>query len=259
MTVHWKCEVTGDMQSHNGCRFTQIDIHNQFKGIQFSQSSFCGAWKYLNHIIKSDHFRYSECSTSRIAWCILHSCMSYYQQYIFIWMFRIDVSERLFPKICHYDFIQSLDSSVVSIVVPNWVCNDVGCCTSIDFTRFSSVESIEIGDHCYAYVETFRIEGLKRLKCLKIGKYSFTQHKNESGSLPSKSFHIVNCESLKSIEIGIYSFSDFGGEFELKKLKSLQSLNIGVVNDISSNFSECSFVIRGNGVLWASHHQIFPG
>ena len=45
----------------------------------------------------------------------------------------------------------------------------------------------------------------------------------------SKSFHILNCESLESIQIGPKSFSDFGGDFELKNLPQLQSIQIGTI------------------------------
>ncbi|CBK22599.2 uncharacterized protein [Blastocystis hominis] len=60
----------------------------------------------------------------------------------------------------------------------------------------------------------------------------------------SKSFHILNCESLESIQIGRYSFGDFGGEFELKNLPQLQSIQIGTIGSSSSNFYGSSFVIR---------------
>ena len=61
----------------------------------------------------------------------------------------------------------------------------------------------------------------------------------------SKSFHILNCESLEWIEIGRYSFSDFAGEFELKNLPQLQSIQIGEIGNYSRNFYYSSFVIRG--------------
>ena len=90
------------------------------------------------------------------------------------------------------------------------------------------------------------MDGLNQLKSLRIGKNSFTQIKNWYGNDRSKSFHILNCESLKSIEIGDSSFSDFGGEFELKNLPSLQSIKIGKIgNDGSFNFYYGSFVVRG--------------
>ena len=130
------------------------------------------------------------------------------------------------------------------MIVPNWTCNDNDY-TIFDFSRFTQVESIKIGDDCFASVQTFKIEGLNRLKSIKIGNNSFTEKKNSDGSNKSKSFHILNCESLKSIQIGEYSFSDFAGEFELKNLPQLQSIQIGTIGSESKNFYNGSFVIRG--------------
>ena len=107
------------------------------------------------------------------------------------------------------------------------------------------VKSIEIGDDCFGSVQTFKIDGLDRLKTIKIGINSFTQKKNSSGNDESKSFHILNCESLESIQIGEYSFSDFGGDFELKNCPQLKSIQIGTIGSASFNFRYCSFVIRG--------------
>ena len=96
------------------------------------------------------------------------------------------------------------------------------------------------------------MDGLNQLKSLKIGINSFTQVKqsnwdDDKANNQSKSFHILNCESLESIEIDEYSFSDFGGQFELKNLPQLQSIQIGTIDSIwsSYNFFYSSFVIRG--------------
>ena len=139
-----------------------------------------------------------------------------------------------------------IDSSITSIIIPNWTCNDIDY-TLFDFSRFSIIESIEIGDECFGSVKTFEIDGLNRLKTIKIGKKSFTQNKNGSGNNESKSFHILNCESLESIQIGEYSFSDFAGDFELKNLPQLQSIQIGTIGSWSDSYNFChsSFVIRG--------------
>ena len=98
-------------------------------------------------------------------------------------------------------------------------------------------------DRCYSKVKTFRIDGLNRLRTLIIGNNSFTQNSYVNDT--SKSFHILNCESLKSIQIGHYSFSDFGGDFELKNLPQLQSIQIGTIGRESHNFYYSSFEIRG--------------
>ena len=138
-----------------------------------------------------------------------------------------------------------MDSSITSIIIPDWTCNDIDY-IMLDFSRFTLVESIEIGDDCFGSVETFQIDGLNRLQTIKIGNNSFTNKKNRLGNDDSsKSFHILNCESLESIHIDADSFSDFGGEFELKNLPQLLSIQIGSVLGVSNNFYNSSFVIRG--------------
>ena len=108
-----------------------------------------------------------------------------------------------------------------------------------------NLESIEIGNECFKSVQTFKIDGLNRLKIIKIGNNSFTQYKNTYGGNESKSFHILNCGSLESIDIGEFSFSDFAGDFELKNLPQLQSIQIGAIESDSYNFYHSSFIIRG--------------
>ena len=75
------------------------------------------------------------------------------------------------------------------------------------------------------------------------------------GNNQSKSFHILNCESLESIQIGDYSFSDFAGEFELKNLPQLQSIQIGAIESYSGNFYNSSFVIGGIDNLNSTVHD----
>ena len=120
------------------------------------------------------------------------------------------------------------------------------CLRNIDY-----FEAVEIVSDRFESVKAFRIDGLNRLKTLKIGNNSFTQVKQadwkrlsydeavQKCKLP-KSFHILNCESLESIEIGEYSFSDFGGDLELKNLPKLQSIKFD-----KNNFFASSFMIRG--------------
>ena len=106
-----------------------------------------------------------------------------------------------------------MDLFLSSVIIPDLTCNDIDY-TIFDFSRFTQVESIEIGNNCFAFVQTFKIKRLNRLKTIKIGINSFTQLKqgewnSNKANKQSKSFHILNCESLESIQIGEYSFSDF--------------------------------------------------
>ena len=164
-------------------------------------------------------------------------------------IFIIDVSNLLtqyLPQITHpCNFIESIPSNI-SIILPNWTCNDFNY-TVFDFSRFSNVESIEIGDDSFYSVQTFRIDGLSKLQTLKIGKNSFSDRKGTFGASISmeKSFHVLNCESLTLIDIGENSFSDYGSEFELRNLPSLQFLKIGERANLAFSFNTCSFIVRG--------------
>ena len=191
-------------------------------------------------------FRYSKSSKCQATQFIPMGSIEINFEYCLIDLISfIDISTQLrntVPISCYE--IQSLNSAITSIIIPNWSCNDYNY-TIFDFSRFSIVESIEIGNGCFGPVKTFKIDGLNRLRTIKIGNNSFTQKKNSYGNNSSKSFHILNCESLKSIEIGEYSFNDYAGDFELKNLPHLQSIQIGTIKSISCNFWCSSFVIRG--------------
>ena len=166
----------------------------------------------------------------------------------------LDVNESLFANY-GIDYIESLDSNITSLILPNWSCNDVNY-TIFDISRFTLLESLEIGNDSFGSIESFLINDLPNLRNLKIGSNSFTQIKavdwnsdvkraSEAAKNESKSFHILNCESLESIEIGDYSFLDFGGEFELSNLKSLRSIKIEFENKRGTSFVWSSFIIRG--------------
>ena len=130
--------------------------------------------------------------------------------------------------------IESFDSNITSIQISNYSINNEND-TTFNFSRFSVLEELVIGNDCYSNVELFKIDGLNELKLLKIGMKSFT--KNYYGNDKSRSFHILNCIELESIEIGECSFRDYGGGFELRNLPKLTTIKID-----SHNFKYSSFV-----------------
>ena len=139
-------------------------------------------------------------------------------------------------------FYQS--EAVTDLVISNNLCNDYTA-SIIDFTHYTNLESVEIGDSNFQHVSEFVIDGFDELKSLKIGENSFTRSINSYGDDTSRSFSILNCIKLESIEIGIYSFSDYGGEFELKNLPKLSTIIIGEIGVGSYNFYYSSFVLKG--------------
>ena len=140
--------------------------------------------------------------------------------------------------------IESFDSNTTSIQISNYSINNKNY-SIFDFSRFTLLEELIIGDDCYEYVELFNIDGLNELKSLKIGMNSFTMEKNSWGNNRNRSFAILNCIELESIEIGHHSFSDYGGRFELKNLPKLSTIKIGEIGKVSRNFYYSSVVIEG--------------
>ena len=140
--------------------------------------------------------------------------------------------------------VGEIDSNVTSILIPILSINMVDY-TVFNFSRFTLLEELEIGNDCFMYVNSFMIDGLTELKSLKIGMNSFTTNKFGYGNNPSRFFQISNCDELESIEIGQYSFSDYGGLFELKNLPKLSTIKIGEIGSTSLNFYYSSFVIKG--------------
>ena len=132
--------------------------------------------------------------------------------------------------------LSDVNLQVTDLTISSNYGNDLN---ALDLNRFKWLRSIEIGDDCFGSVQTFQIKGLNRLKTIKIGINSFTQVK----STDKWDSNMAN--NLESIQIGEYSFSDFGGEFELKNLPQLQSIQIGTIGSWSCNFFNSSFVIRG--------------
>ena len=140
--------------------------------------------------------------------------------------------------------ILSINVNIKSITISNNSCNDSNY-TIFNFSRFTKLEELIIGDECFMYVNKFIIDGLNELKSLKIGMKSFTKEKGSHGNDSSRSFSILNCVELESIEIGEYSFSDYSGGFKLINLPKLSTIKIGEIGSSSSNFYFSSFVIKG--------------
>ena len=148
-----------------------------------------------------------------------------------------------------YSDIELLESNITSIQIPDYSINNENY-TVFNFSRFSLLEELEIGNDCFENVELFKIDGLNELKSLKIGINSFTKKKNRYGKNTSRSFHLINCDELESIEIGRYSFSDYAGEFELKNLPKLSTIKIGEIGSESRNFHELPvFMLQGSRIV----------
>ena len=62
--------------------------------------------------------------------------------------------------------LKAMDLKVTELVISSNSCNNV---RMLNLNKFEWLQSIEIGDDCFRSVKTFKIDGLSRLKTIKIG------------------------------------------------------------------------------------------
>ena len=116
----------------------------------------------------------------------------------------------------------------------------------VDLTEYPNLEKIVIGSYCFSDVEKCVIGKLPKLKSIRIGGNSFTQHAN--ADIPSEfresAFTVYDTPVLESIVIDCYSFNDFS-HFTLEDAPVLDSIQIGRIGYESSNFMNCDLQLCG--------------
>lgn len=129
----------------------------------------------------------------------------------------------------------SIPLDVNRIIVSSNSLN-VNSFTTMDFSDYSSLRMIEIGNECGMYVTSVKITGLNSLKSVRIGKNSFT---TEKGSYSSERnaigvFQLKDCPKVKSLEIGLFSFSSYK-QCLIANVVTLESIKMGDWDNIDSN------------------------
>ena len=135
----------------------------------------------------------------------------------------------------------SLDSTVVQIIIDNGV--SAPSFRVLNVTRFSKLESLEIGDHCFTFVDEFKMIGMSELESVEIGMNSFTKKKNGYGQDPNRHFYLKNCPKLKSLKMGRYSFSDYR-VIEIENVDALEVIEMGELNKLSFSFWHASLELK---------------
>ena len=140
-------------------------------------------------------------------------------------MYYVDVPESLFPQLTQIDYLKQIDPHITSMVIPRNVCNYDGS-SSFDLSTFSRLKWIIIGENNFYSVQTFRIDGLQRLRRLVVKNNSFAYIINTTNQNDKRIFHISNCELLSSIEIGNECFESVK-TFKIDGLNRLKTIIIG--------------------------------
>ena len=105
-----------------------------------------------------------------------------------------------------------------------------------------------MGDYCFTETEEMRLIGLNQLESVVIGKWcfysvSYDADKNEMN--PDRHFYLKNCERLRELKIGCKAFMDYS-VCEIENVPSLEVIEIGELNEVSSNFLYASLELKSD-------------
>ena len=129
---------------------------------------------------------------------------------------------------------------MTKIIVDNGV-SESGL-TELDLTRFSQLKRLDIGDHCFSYVDELKLIGMNELESVVIGENSFMKNENSYGN-SNRHFYLKNCPKLKSLKMGRYSFSDYS-VIEIETVNALEVIEMGAVGQLGYSFYYASLELK---------------
>ena len=130
-----------------------------------------------------------------------------------------------------------LHSRVEELIVKDKSCNGKEW-KSLDLSLLSKLKKLTVGDECFNEVETVKLNGLKELESVVVGKESFEFQGNRKTS-----FELKDCEKVKELIIGEESFNLFG-KFSLENTPSMERIIMK-----GSNFYWASCWFHGYGLM----------
>ena len=130
-----------------------------------------------------------------------------------------------------------LHNRIEELIVKNNSCNGKEW-KSLDLSLLSKLRKLTVGDECFNEVETVKLNGLKELESVVVGRESFEFQGNRKTS-----FELKDCEKVKELIIGEESFNLFG-KFSLENTPSMERIIMK-----GSNFYWASCWFHGYGLM----------
>ena len=130
-----------------------------------------------------------------------------------------------------------LHNRIEELIVRDKSCNGKEW-KSLDLSLLSKLRKLRIGDECFNEVETVKLNGLKELESVVVGKESFEFQGNRKTS-----FELKDCEKVKELIIGEESFNLFG-KFSLENTPSMERIIMK-----RENFCAASCRFHGCGLM----------
>ena len=157
------------------------------------------------------------------------------------WMNDQHISRRMMLK----EENQLLHSRIEKLIVKDHSCNERKW-SSLDLSFMFHLRLLEVGDKCFKNVKEVKLIGMNRLERVVIGKNCFTKNKDEYLKYDTtRHFYLKNCERVRELKIGRGSFL-FYSMCEIENLSSLEMIEMGELNEGSSNFYYASLQLKSD-------------
>ena len=136
-----------------------------------------------------------------------------------------------------------MNLSIEALIVDNDTCNDTSV-TVLDLSSFIYLKVFEVGDYSFTCMNQLKMMGLNQLERVVIGRKCFTYNYGW-GNDPNRHFYLKNCKRLRELKIGRYSFNDYC-MCEIENLPSMRVIEMGKVNEGSSIFKYASLELKSD-------------
>ena len=156
---------------------------------------------------------------------------------------EMDVRKKPVTISSVYD-LENVDVGVGVLVVDSGCCNDSGL-RVLDFSRFSNLREVRVGDECFNDVKEVKLIGLNQLERVEIGEPCFYEYNNWAYQGPDGHFYLKNCERVRVLKIGRWSFKEYS-VCAIESVPSLEVIEIGELVEDSENFWSASLELKSD-------------
>ena len=142
-------------------------------------------------------------------------------------------------------------SSVVKVLAVNECCNDDSF-SRLDFSTYSCLKTLVIGNKCFKNVKEVKLNGLSYLESVTILGGSFVDlDLKDIARDPNSRFYLTNCPRITELKIGMTCFACYS-VCEIYSVPKLETLEIGELENYSFNFYCADFHLSGRNAAFPS-------
>ena len=156
---------------------------------------------------------------------------------------EMDVRKKPVTILSDIDLIKAGEGVGVLVVAS-------GCCNGnwlkeLNFSRFRNIREVRVGDECFQKVLEVKLIGLNELERVVIGNKCFINDVFYPEKNPARYFYLKKCERLRELKIGCHSFTDHY-QCEIENVPSLEVIEMGDLNGDSVNFCYASLELKSD-------------